>query len=160
MNISYRQTPIGRIGITEEDGLITGLLFEGEAAPGDALTVETALLVEAFRQLELYLAGGLRDFDLPLAKRRADFSQAVDDALTRIPYGKTASYKDIAGAIGNPNAARAVGQACRTNPLPLFVPCHRVVGSGEHVTGYRGGITLQNRLLIIEASGVKSPDSD
>lgn len=150
MTILFRQTAIGRIGIAERDDAITNLFFEGDAVPEGAAARETDLLREAFRQLEAWIAGELKEFALPMAPDGTPFMQKVWLELQSIPCGGTATYKEIASATGNPKASRAVGMACSRNPIPVFIPCHRVVGSDGRLTGFRGGIDLKGRLLELE----------
>ncbi len=105
-------------------------------------------------QLEEYFAGARREFDLPLAPRGSPFQRAVWQALTRIPYGETVSYGELARRIGHPQASRAVGLANRTNPLPIVVPCHRVIGADGSLTGFGGGLEIKRRLLALERAHV------
>ena len=98
-----------------------------------------------------YFAGERRDFDLPLAPAGTDFQRAVWDALRAVPYGQTRTYGEIATAVGRPKAVRAVGQANHVNPLPIFIPCHRVVGKNGALTGYAGGLDLKRALLALES---------
>jgi len=149
-SLFYYQTPIGRIGILENGKAITHLFFEGEPFPTDALVQETQLLQEANRQLQLYFAGQLESFTLPLAPAGTDYMQRVWGALRAIPYGETRSYGEVAAALGNPKAARAVGLANNKNPLPLFIPCHRVIGANQKLVGYRGGLSVKEQLLTLE----------
>jgi methylated-DNA-[protein]-cysteine S-methyltransferase len=107
----------------------------------------------ADRQLAEYFAGKRRSFDLVLAQRGSDFQRRVWQALTKIPYGRTASYAEIAGRIGKPGAARAVGAANGRNPSPIVGPCHRVIGSDGSLTGYAGGLAWKRALLDWEARG-------
>jgi len=107
---------------------------------------------EAIRQLLEYLEGKRTGFDLPLDLRGTEFQRAVWDALLAIPYGETRSYLDVARAVGNPEAVRAVGMANGANPVPLVVPCHRVIQSGGRIGGYGGGLDLKRRLLAMEQS--------
>ena len=104
-------------------------------------------------QLREYFAARLERFDLPLAARGSDFQRRVWRALSNVPYGETASYGEIARAVGNPAAARAVGAATGRNPLSLVVPCHRIVGAGGALTGYGGGLERKAWLLQLEARG-------
>jgi methylated-DNA-[protein]-cysteine S-methyltransferase len=106
---------------------------------------------EAKKQLEEYFAGKRKDFDLPLQPVGTDFQQAVWMALRQIPYGHTASYADIAQAVGSPKAARATGQANNRNPIAIIVPCHRVIGRNGKLTGYAGGLDKKEFLLALEA---------
>ena len=101
-------------------------------------------------QFDAYFAGRLRHFDLPMAARGTPFQQSVWRALCDIPYGQTVSYLEIAQAIGNPRAVRAVGAANGRNPLSIIVPCHRVIGRSGELTGYAGGIPIKRWLLALE----------
>ncbi len=150
MIISFQQTPIGRIGIAEFEGAITNLWFEHYLVPDGAEPGDTELLREAFRQLQAYFQGNLRAFELPLDPAGTPFMQDVWRRVAAIPFGRTASYRDIAMAVGNPKAVRAVGMANRRNPLPVFIPCHRIIGSDGKLTGYRGGLRLKQQLLDLE----------
>ena len=107
-------------------------------------------LKETIRQLESYFAGKLQDFDLPLAPEGTDFQLKVWKRLCDIPYGKTISYGELARRIGNPNASRAVGLANGSNPIPIIIPCHRVIGSNGKLTGYGGGLPIKEKLLALE----------
>ncbi|WP_411679689.1 methylated-DNA--[protein]-cysteine S-methyltransferase [Clostridium thailandense] len=141
---------IGKIGITEKEGKITNLYFINDKLPQDLQLYETPILKEAAQQLEMYFCGNLKEFSLPLDPHGTIFMKQVWENLCKIPYGKTASYKEIAVKVGNPNAARAVGLANNRNPIPIFIPCHRVIGANGSLTGYRGGIELKKRLLEVE----------
>ncbi|MFY9726054.1 MAG: methylated-DNA--[protein]-cysteine S-methyltransferase [Bryobacteraceae bacterium] len=123
---------------------------ESEAAPNPG----NPLLAEAVRQLRAYFAGELRRFDLPLDLAGTDFQRRVWLELTRIPYGETRSYQDLARAIGSPKAVRAVGAANGANPVAIVVPCHRVIGAGGKLVGYGGGLPLKRRLLDLERGGL------
>ena len=105
---------------------------------------------EVKRQLGAYFKGDLKTFDLPLAPRGTAFQHQVWEALRRIPYGEVVSYKSIAEAIGNPKAVRAVGGANGKNPIPVVVPCHRVIGSSGDLTGFGGGLETKSRLIELE----------
>lgn len=150
MHLHYYATDLGGIGITECHGRITGLLFAGEPAPAEAATGETPLLREAAGQLREYLAGRRQAFSLPLEPRGTPFMQRVWQALCEIPYGRTASYRDVAVMIGNPGAFRAVGMANNRNPIPVFIPCHRVIGADGSLVGYSGGLEIKSILLELE----------
>ena len=150
MIISLQQTTIGRVAIAEHGDAITNLCFGTETLPQQAEIGETELTREAFRQLKAYLAGELRLFSVPLAPSGTPFMQRVWKILCAIPYGTTVTYADIAVTAGNPSAARAVGMANHRNPVPILIPCHRVIGSNGALTGYRGGLGLKKRLLELE----------
>jgi methylated-DNA-[protein]-cysteine S-methyltransferase len=102
------------------------------------------------KQLREYFAGNLQTFDLPLDLRGTDFQKAVWSVLSAIPFGKTLTYGDVARNIGNPKAVRAVGGACGANPVPIIVPCHRVIGSNGSLTGFGGGVDLKREMLKLE----------
>ena len=146
---SCRKTDFGFVAITEEDQAIVRLTFSRIA-----VTAETGqgspLLDEAFRQLEEYFRRERRKFNLPLAPHGTDFMRKVWNCLLEIPYGKTASYKEIAEAVGISGGMRAVGLANNRNPIPVFIPCHRVIGSNGKLIGYAGGLDLKRRLLDLE----------
>lgn len=116
----------------------------------------TELLANAELELKAYLAGELSDFDLPLAQQGTPFQRAVWEYLRSIPYGQSASYGQIARALGRPSAARAVGLAVGRNPWALIVPCHRVIGSNGDLTGYAGGLERKRWLLALEAESALS----
>jgi methylated-DNA-[protein]-cysteine S-methyltransferase len=109
------------------------------------------LLLETLRQLRAYFGGSLREFDLPLDPAGTDFQKRVWLELLKIPYGETRSYSEVAIAVGSPKAVRAVGAANGANPIPIVVPCHRVIGSSGKLTGYGGGLELKKRLLDLES---------
>ena len=150
MNVAFRQTEIGIIGIVEDAGSVAHVVFEGEAVAPDVVRRETPFLTEAFRQLDAYLAGQLKTFSLPLAPAGTPFQRKVWKILERIPYGKTVSYKDVAIQAGNPKATRAVGMANNRNPIPIIIPCHRVIGADGKLVGYGGGLDKKAKLLAIE----------
>lgn len=142
-------TLFGEMALGEEDGAIVRLYLPNTPAPR-LMPHETPLLAEGRRQLLEYLAGERRVFDLPLAPRGTPFQQRVWAALRDIPYGQTRSYRDIAFLVGCPRGFRAVGMACNRNPIPIFIPCHRVVGGNGALTGYDGGVELKQALLAME----------
>ena len=148
--ICWRESPIGPLGVGEEDGAITLILFAGQQPPEGYREGETPLLEEAWAQLERYFTGELRQFSLPLAPAGTPFPQAVWRALEEIPYGETRSYGEIAGQVGRPKASRAVGAANHRNPIPIVIPCHRVIGAGGTLTGYGGGLDRKRLLLDLE----------
>lgn len=150
MAIYFYETAMGRIGIAEQNEKITNLYFPGERWSDHGQIRETAILKEAARQLNDYLAGRLLTFSLQLEPAGTPFMKQVWQLLCGIPYGATASYKSIAVQLGKPNAARAVGLANNRNPIPLFIPCHRVIGAKGALTGYRGGLALKDQLLKLE----------
>ena len=145
-------TPIGALtALVDENGALARLLFPHQPAP-DGVAWDDARGAGAAAQLGEYFRGERRGFDLPLAPRGTDFQRAVWDELRRIPYGATVSYRALAERVGRPNASRAVGRANATNPLPIVVPCHRVIGADGSPTGYAGGIEAKTTLLELDRS--------
>ncbi len=147
------KTDIGDLVVAEENGAITDV-FTGPDVPVTfhAREEETPLTAQAADQIRQYLHGQRQTFTLPLAPHGTEFQQAVWKALAQIPYGHTCSYKDMAIAIGNPKAVRAVGMANHHNPIPFIIPCHRVIGADGSLVGYGGGLALKKRLLDLERS--------
>lgn len=146
------QLSIGLVLIAEKDGFITEVEPFKEEKPFDGVREETALTKEAFRQLDEYLAAKRKEFDLKLNPVGTEFQKKVWNALLEIPYGETCSYKDIAIAIDNPKASRAVGLANNRNPISFIIPCHRVIGANGSLVGYGGGLELKKKLLKLEGS--------
>ena len=130
---------------------LVAINFRDSAVEGDRNDQNPAI-IEATRQLRAYFSGSLRDFDLPLDLRGTPFQLKVWRALETIPYGETRSYLQIATGIGAEKAVRAVGAANGANPIPIVVPCHRVIGSGGKLVGYGGGLPLKKRLLTLEGA--------
>lgn len=145
----FYDTPIGKIGIAEEDGALTQLTFRTEL-PAGAVLEETPLIAQCRQQLDEYFAGKRKSFDLPLCPKGTEFQKKVWASLCKIPYGETRTYGEIAAAVGNPKAARAVGMANNRNPISVLVPCHRVIGSGGKLVGYGGGLDKKRFLLDLE----------
>lgn len=151
MHVYFYESDIGKIGIAEKNGKVTNLYFANDKLPQDIEICETPILKEASHQLKSYLAGKIEAFSLPLEPNGTVLMKQVWSSLCEIPYGKTVSYKRIADKIGKPNAARVVGLANSRNPIPIFIPCHRVVGADGSLIGYRGGIDLKMKLLCLES---------
>lgn len=143
-------TKIGKIGIVENGEAITNVFFGGSVQPAVFTERETTLLQEAAKQLDEYLDGKRTTFDLPYAPVGTPFEQSVWTALLTIPYGEVRSYKEIAEQIGRPTSCRAVGRANGRNPIGIFIPCHRVIGSDGSLTGYAGGLEMKSQLLALE----------
>lgn len=147
------------IGIAEYNNKITDLFFHYEIEEiknsNKYLEIETKLIKKAWLQLYEYFNGKRKYFDLPFAKTGTDFQNKVWDALAQIQYGNTKTYKEIAIFIQNPNAYRAVGMANNKNPLPIFIPCHRVIGFNKKIVGYNGGIEIKESLLNLEKNYLK-----
>ncbi|BDR64361.1 methylated-DNA--protein-cysteine methyltransferase [Clostridium tetani] len=151
MNSIYSyQTEIGKIYIVENGTAITHLYFNEYPLLDNFKKNETELIKKAYNQLKEYFLGKRKEFDLPLLPEGTDFQQRVWKALREIPFGETKSYGEIAKNIGNPKAARAVGMANNKNPISIFIPCHRVIGSNGKLVGYGGGLKIKEYLLKIE----------
>ena len=147
------QTTIGTIWIVEEDGQLIELTLSDDNPNTDLSVLETPLMVAAFKQLDEYFSGVRTVFELPLAPKGTAFQKKVWAFMQTIPYGATRSYKETAIAVGSAAASRAVGSACGKNPLPLFIPCHRIVASGGKWGGFSlGGVEVKKRLLKHENS--------
>lgn len=141
--------PVGELVITYQDGAVIALKrADATALPEDA---PNALTEAVCRQLDEYFAGTRTTFDFPLRLQGTPFQEKVWAALWDIPYGETRSYQQIAQAIGQPKACRAVGMANHRNPIYIVVPCHRVVGANGALTGYGGGLDMKKALLELEA---------
>lgn len=149
MELILFDTPLGQMALAEENGALTRLYLPGEGTPR-LMPQETPLLRAGREQLLAYLRGERKTFDLPLDPRGTPFQRAVWEELRRIPYGTTCTYGELAARIGRPRAVRAVGQANHRNPLPIFIPCHRVIGANGALTGYAGGLELKRSLLKLE----------
>jgi methylated-DNA-[protein]-cysteine S-methyltransferase len=148
-------TPLGTMIATAAGGALTGLYYEGgchvPAISRDWREDPSATpIAECRRQLEEYLGGARRSFELPLAPEGSEFQRRVWIEIARIPYGETLSYAELARRAGSPGSARAAGAATGRNPLSIVVPCHRVIGSDGRLTGYAGGLERKTRLLEIE----------
>jgi methylated-DNA-[protein]-cysteine S-methyltransferase len=151
MRYTISETPIGNLVLAGDDAGLRHILFAGDEIP-PGWTRDHAFLAAARRQIAEYFAGARQVFDLPLAPAGTAFQQRVWRALLEIPYGRTESYGALAQRIGQPRAARAVGLANNRNPLPIVIPCHRVIGASGALTGYGGGLHVKERLLALEGS--------
>lgn len=149
-SIFFYDTIIGKIAIIDNGNEITHMEIAEEKYSEDVKIYETELIKEAVKQLLEYLEGRRTTFDLPLNPYGTEFQKKVWKALCDIPYGETRSYKQVAEAIGNSKASRAVGMANNKNPIMIIIPCHRVVGSNGSLVGYAGGIDIKEKLLSIE----------
>lgn len=154
-------SPVGVLDVREEGGVLVSCERVARRArrvawaPGRAPRPSSPLLAEAARQLDGYFAGDRRAFDLPLAPRGTPFQTRVWRALRAIPYGETRTYGDVARAVGAPRASRAVGGANGRNPLPVIVPCHRVVGKSPGSGGFGMGMAKKRLLLGIEGVALR-----
>ncbi|MGY5799202.1 methylated-DNA--[protein]-cysteine S-methyltransferase [Rheinheimera faecalis] len=138
-------TPLGPLVITANAKGIESVLFRDSSDAPDHSN--DLLLLDCKAQFEAYFAGALQQFDLPLAAHGTDFQQAVWQQLSKIPFAQLRSYSNIAHALNNPKAVRAVGAANGRNPLTIIVPCHRVIGANGTLTGYAGGLERKDWLL-------------
>lgn len=151
-------TALGELLVTDHGEGLSGLYFPGHRR-GKGPQVEEGWVRDATpfvalrEQLDDYLAGRRRDFDLPLSPRGTPFQREVWDQLASIPYGETVTYGEVALAIGRPRSTRAVAAAIGANPLSIIVPCHRVVGANRTLTGYAGGLDRKRHLLDLEHPG-------
>lgn len=149
----YYESPIGKLLLVGADGLLEELHFPNDLSQidiPDDWQCEEQSFQESLKQLGEYFAGSRQQFDLPIAPKGTVFQQSVWEELRKIPFGRTASYGQIAERIGNPKACRAVGLANAKNPLPIIVPCHRVIGKNGTLTGFGGGLELKQQLLDLE----------
>ncbi|MEQ8667285.1 MAG: methylated-DNA--[protein]-cysteine S-methyltransferase [Rhodospirillales bacterium] len=143
-------SPVGTLSVFVDDGAVVALDWgrvEYEAGEGN----DAAILQKAAEQLTAYFDGTLKSFDLPLRPEGSDHDRAVWREMTRIPYGDQITYGDIAGRIGS--VARAVGGACGANPIPIIIPCHRVVGAGGRMTGFSGGEGVETKQWLLRHEG-------
>lgn len=153
MYYCYLDTPIGELLLAGDDRALRLISFPSgkmRTEPRDDWTYAEAPLAKARQQLREYFDGKRTDFDLAIEPYGTPFQRLVLDALREIPYGTTASYGEVARRIGRPRAARAVGAANGRNPLPIVIPCHRVVGSDGNLTGFGGGLDTKKALLELE----------
>lgn len=153
--VYYYDTKIGRLAIAENGSSITHIEVNKLFSTEDFIIEETPLIKNAALQIEEYLMGQRKTFDLPLDPKGTPFQKSVWNALLKIPYGETQSYKDIAIAINNPQGYRAIGMANNKNPIMIVIPCHRVIGSNGSLVGYGGGLSIKECLLNIESKNKK-----
>jgi len=155
-------SPVGELLLVASDAGLVAIRFErnrhGEdprassVPSSEASGAEARILADARTQLDAYFAGALKDFDLPLDPRGTPFQQKVWTALRAIPFGQTVSYAELARRTGDPKAVRAVGAANGRNPIPLIVPCHRVIGADGSLVGFGGGLERKRWLLCHEGA--------
>ena len=149
----YLDSPVGPLLVAGDTDQLHCIRFPTEHRTNEPQAVwrrDDALFVETFAQLEAYFAGQLTHFDLPLHFAGTDFQNRVWSALCDIPFAETISYGTLASRIGKPTASRAVGGANGANPLPIVIPCHRVIGSNNSLTGFGGGVEIKRFLLAHE----------
>ena len=154
MELTVFDTPIGPLGLGEEEGAIVRLYLPGRPLPR-LMPHDTPLLAEGRRQLLEYFAGARRAFDLPLDPRGTPFQLRCWQALREIPYGTVSTYGRQALRVGCPRGFRAVGMANHSNPIPIIIPCHRVVGADGRLTGFASGLAHKQALLELEGVEVR-----
>jgi methylated-DNA-[protein]-cysteine S-methyltransferase len=155
---SYLESPLGKLLATSDGECLSGLYFpchQDRHRPSAEWRRDDACFAEVRRQLREYFAGKRHKFDVPLRMKGSQFERRVWSALCKVAHGTTVSYRDIARRIGQPTACRAVGLANGRNPIPIIVPCHRVIGADGSLTGYGGGLETKRWLLALE--GVEPP---
>lgn len=165
----FRPTRIGLVGIREENGALAEIQLpcDGDRKKGSSdlgcgsccaqpimVNSDESITDKTFRELDEYLAGRRETFDIPISPRGTPFMLRVWKELCNVPYGSTLSYQEIAKRIGSPQSARAVGGAIHRNPIPILIPCHRIIGSDGSLTGYAPGLDLKRRLLDLEKNHV------
>ena len=147
-------SPIGKLTLVSSDTGIRAVLFENHGSPEEYAEAKESkkhpLLLQCEKELAEYFKGKRTHFTVPLVPQGTAFREKVWTALTAIPYGKTESYSQQAARIGSPKSARAVGSANGKNPMPIIVPCHRVIASSGRLGGYAGGVDIKRKLLEIE----------
>jgi methylated-DNA-[protein]-cysteine S-methyltransferase len=147
--IAQHLTPIGWITVTAHHAAVTSITFGQTAQPRG----ESPIIRQALREIDQYFAGARHEFSVPISFNGTPFQNKVWATLKKIPHGAIPSYSDIADDIGRPSATRAVGMAINKNPIPILIPCHRVIGRDGSLTGYAGGLEIKRRLLDLELSG-------
>jgi AraC family transcriptional regulator of adaptative response/methylated-DNA-[protein]-cysteine methyltransferase len=153
---SLYETALGPVTITASDSAVEAVVF-GNKIPEGTMDQKTELTDKTALQLEEYFKGKRTHFDFPIAPKGTEFQMKVWDALKKIPYGETRTYKEIAQAVGKPNAARAIGMANNKNKLMVLIPCHRVIGANGALVGYAGGIDIKEKLLKLEKNSNTKP---
>ena len=156
MDYRYINSPIGELLLAGEGSELAYIGFpngKGKVTPGSDWNLKADCFVEAATQLDEYFRGDRCEFELSLAPHGTPFQLDVLNALLKIPYGETCTYQDIAIGIGREKAVRAVGAANGRNPLPIVIPCHRVIGADGSLTGFGGGLDVKKYLLELESPG-------
>lgn len=150
MNIYKYETKIGKITIGQIDNKISNVFFENDKLPKNCEIFETDTIKNTKNQIVDFLAGEIKQFNIDTMIIASDYTKMLLKLISKIPYGHTMSYKELAKFTSNEKAYRAVANACNKNPLPIIIPCHRVIGSSGDLIGYRGGLKLKEELLSIE----------
>jgi methylated-DNA-[protein]-cysteine S-methyltransferase len=152
-NICFYESIVGKIAVAMEGDFLVNIFYEyrfGALKEERFIGRETEEMANVFEQIQEYLRGKRKIFDVKMLLRGTDFQKKVWEQLEKIPHGETRSYKEIAQQIGVPKSARAVGMANHHNPIPLIIPCHRVIGASGKLVGYGGGLDLKQKLLTLE----------
>ncbi|MFQ9922899.1 MAG: methylated-DNA--[protein]-cysteine S-methyltransferase [Beduini sp.] len=149
-HVYYYDFPIGRLAIADNTEAITQISIHDGFDKEEYQLIETPLIKKASLQLSEYFEGKRKNFELPLSPKGTDFQKRCWEVLQTIPYGETWSYKQLAQAIGNEKACRAVGGANNKNPIIIVIPCHRVIGANGQLVGYGGGLPIKKALLTLE----------
>lgn len=151
MDYFFYESPVGRLTILIEDSIIRGIVFGHHVADGK-YNEDPVLGLRIFDEFDSYFSGKTKGFTLKYRPSGTDFQKQVWRELLRIPYGETITYSELAARIGKPSAVRAVATACGSNPIPILIPCHRVIGKDGSLTGYAGGLDNKKFLLDLEKS--------
>ncbi|MDX1358653.1 MAG: methylated-DNA--[protein]-cysteine S-methyltransferase [Clostridia bacterium] len=149
MDYFFYESPVGRLTVLIEENVIRGIVFGHHVADGK-YNDDPVLGLKIFDEFDAYFSGRSVDFTLKIRPDGTDFQKQVWRRLLNIPYGETITYSELAESIGHPSAVRAVGTACGSNPIPIIIPCHRVIGKDGSLTGYAGGIENKKFLLNLE----------
>ena len=147
-------TPLGTLQIEATERGLCGICFPSRSINRGPTSGKNRVISQAKQELNAYFAGDLTTFSVPLDWQGTRFQESVWQALLAVPFGKTATYGDVARAIGRPRSSRPVGGAVGKNPLPIIVPCHRVIGSDRSLTGFTGGLDIKIRLLELEGHSI------
>lgn len=151
------ESPIGRLAVVCDARAVRGVRFQAARGERAGPAAAEDLCRRARAEIEDYLAGDLREFTVPVEAAGTPFHREVWEAMREIPYGETRSYGEIARRLGQPEASRAVGVACGANPVPLIIPCHRVLAAGGAIGGFGGGIDMKRWLLGLEQGQLLLP---
>jgi len=151
VTIFFYDTKVGRVGIAQKNEKVIAVVYDSERYDPSWIEKETPLTEKTFKQIEEYLNGKRKTFDIDIHYASASsFFSNIMSILEKIPYGETITYKEIAREVNNPKAYRAVGMVCNRNPLPIIIPCHRVISTSGALIGYKGGVEIKRQLLDLE----------
>lgn len=155
--MEIRNTKIGKLGLEIDGAKLLRMEFdcEGKVSTPFKNPADAEVCNKAFKELDEYFSGKRKSFDIPIELRCTSFQKKVLNAMTRVKFGDLASYKDIAESVGSPKAFRAVGMTAKMNPIPIIIPCHRIVSASRKIGGFSLGLDLKKKLLAIENSLLK-----